>query len=163
MRTWVDASTIIALDVVGETELLRDLLGKVSVTHEVAEEVYIGRESSGLRRARGEWIEVRAVRGDLRPWMDLGLARGEASLFLTPRTDRLVLDDAPARTVAESEGRDYVGLLGLILEGVRRRIVPGERAIDLLQRLLRSGFRLSPELYEETVRGVGFASGKGRD
>ena len=44
--------------------------------------------------------------------MALGLGKGEASLFLTPQDDRLILDEPPARTVAESEGRVYVGLLG---------------------------------------------------
>ena len=53
MRTWVDASAIIALDAVGEVDMLRDLLERVAITTQVAEEVFAGRESLALRNARG--------------------------------------------------------------------------------------------------------------
>ncbi len=121
MRTWVDASTVIALDTIGEVVLLRDLLGRVRLTPEVAAEVFQGRESEALTQARGTWIEIVPVSGNRSRWESLGLGRGEASLFLTPGTDRLILDEVPARVVAESEGRLYVGLLGLLLSGVTMR------------------------------------------
>lgn len=152
MRTWVDASTLIALDAAGELSLLRELLRRVTITEEVAAEVFIGRESRALREARGDWIEVVEVRGDRRRWQALGLGRGEASLFLTPSRDRLVLDEVPARTVAEAEGREYVGLLGLLAGGVRRGVVPASRAREVLQRLVRSGFRISTDLYEALLQ-----------
>src|SRR3989454_12576351 len=117
MRTWVDASTVIALDAIGEVALLRDLLGRITLTSEVAAEVFQGRESEALNQARGTWIQIVPVSGNRSRWEALGLGRGEASLFLTPGTDRLVLDEVPARVVAESEGRSYVGLLGLLLAG----------------------------------------------
>src|SRR3989440_9854996 len=117
MRTWVDASTVIALDAIGEVPLLRDLLGRVTLTSEVAAEVFQGRESEALNQARGTWIELIPVSGNRSRWESLGLGRGEASLFLTPGTDRLVLDEVPPRVVAEAEGRTYVGLLGLLLAG----------------------------------------------
>src|SRR2546426_9563608 len=109
MRTWVDASTLIALDLAGELEVLRTLLGRVSVTKEVAEEVAKGRESRALRSALGSWIEVVEVPGDRRRWMDLGLGRGEASLLLTPVGDRLVPHEVPAPPAAQAEGRGKVG------------------------------------------------------
>ena len=154
MRTWVDASTVIALDSIGEVEILRELLGRVTLTKEVAEEVFTGKESRRVRDARGEWLEVREVTGALERWRSLGLAEGEASMFLTPTGDRLVLDESPARIVAESEGRDYVGLLGLLVAGVDRGRVPVTRARDVLQRLLRSGFRVSTDLYDEVMRAL---------
>jgi predicted nucleic acid-binding protein len=159
MRTWVDASTLIALDAAGEVRVLRDLLGRVTVSREVEAEVFSGRESRDLREARGAWIEVVEVRGDRRRWEALGLGRGEASLFLTPRKDRLVLDEVPARTVAESEGRDYVGLLGLLMGGVRAGKLLRERAIEVLRGLLRSGFRLSADLYDAVLRDFERAEG----
>ena len=154
MRTWVDASTLIALDAVGEVAVLRDLLGHVAITKRVAEEVFNGRESRILREARGTWIEVVEVKGDLKRWMALGLGTGEASLFLTPQNDRLVLDEPPARTVAESEGRGYVGLLGLLVAGVRTRSLPAARARDIVQRLTRSGFHIASHLYEAVMHDL---------
>ena len=154
MRTWVDASMIIALDSIGEVEILRELLGRVTVTKEVAREVITGKESQKLRDARRGWLEVREVAGARDRWRSLGLGRGEASMFLTPTGDRLVLDESPARTVAESEGRDYVGLLGLLLAGVDRGRVTVTRALDVVRRLLRSGFRVSTDLYDEVMHAL---------
>ncbi len=152
MRTWVDASTLIALDAAGETAILRLLVRRVAITPEIEEEVFNGRESGALRDGRGDWIEIVPVRGDRRRWEAVGLGRGEASLFLTPISDRLVLDEIPARTVAEAEGREYVGLLGLLLAGVRSKALPPPRAREVLGRLLRGGFRISTDLYDEIVR-----------
>src|SRR3990170_4760514 len=154
MRTWVDASTLIALDAAGAVRVLRDVLGQVAVSREIEAEVFNGRESAELREARGTWIEVVAVRGERRRWEALGLGHGEASLFLTPRKDRLVLDEVPALTVAESEGRDYVGLLGLLMAGVDRGRVTVTRALDVVRRLLRSGVRVSTDLYDEVMHAL---------
>ena len=57
----LDTGALIALDLAGELEVLRTLLGRVSVTKEVAEEVSTERESRALRSALGSWIEVVAV------------------------------------------------------------------------------------------------------
>lgn len=155
MRTWVDASTLIALDAVGEIDLLRDLVGRVAITKEVSREVFRGRESAALRDGRERWIEVVKVRGDRGRWERLGLGAGEASLFLTPKGDHLVLDEIPARTVAEAEGRDYVGLLGLLLGGVEASTLTASRAREILTKLARSSFRMSTDLYGEVLRQLG--------
>lgn len=158
MRTWVDASTLIALDAIGEILVLRDLLGRLATTPEVANEVFGGRESQALRDARGSWITIVPAQGDLSRWTALGLGDGEASLFATPSRDRLVLDEVPARTVAEAEGRDYVGLLGLLLGGVDEGTIAASRARAILQKLSRSSFRMSTDLYDEVLRRL-----EGRD
>jgi len=155
MRTWVDASTVIALDAIGEVALLRDLLGRITLTSEVAAEVFQGRESEALNQARGTWIRIVPVSGNRSRWESLGLGRGEASLFLTPGTDRLILDEVPARVVAESEGRSYLGLLGLLLAGVDTGIVTSNRARQILRRLVQSGFRLAIDLYDEAMEELG--------
>lgn len=155
MRVWVDASVLIGLDLAGEIAVLKELLGRVSVTPEVAKEVRTGRESQALRSAFGDWIVIVSVKGDRRRWEALGLGPGEASLFLTPKRDRLVFDDAPARTVAEAEGRDYVGLLGLLLAGVDRKSLSPARARDLLRRLMETGFHVAADLHGEILREIG--------
>lgn len=155
MRVWVDASTLIALDAIGEVVVLRDLLGRVAITPQVAEEVFAGRESQALREARGSWIDIVPARGDLSRWMALGVGRGEASLFETPKGDRIILDEVPARTVAEAEGRGYLGLLGLLLGGVERGAITAPRARGILEKLARSSFRMSTDLYGEVLRRLG--------
>src|SRR3989304_5569299 len=84
MRTWVDASTLIAIDLAGEVEVLRTLLGRVSVTKEVAAEGLTGRESRGLREAAGPWIEGGGGGGGRRPPMDAPRPRAWRGLPLPP-------------------------------------------------------------------------------
>src|SRR5256885_13180430 len=154
MRTWVDASTVIALDAIGEVALLRDLLGRITLTSEVAAEVFQGRESEALNQARGTWIQIVPVSGNRSRWESLGLGRGEASLFLTRGTDRLVLDEVPARVVAESEGRSYVGLLGLLLAGGGTGIKASGRAPQGFRRPRQSRVRFGIGLYHEAIGGL---------
>lgn len=159
MRIWVDASTLIALSACGELEFLRGLFGRIFITEQVAQEVLAGGATGALQRALDDWIEIERVRGDLRRWRALGLGSGEASLFLTPAADALVLDDHPARTVAEAEGREYTGLLGLILAAADGGRIGRGRAAEIVRRIVAAGFYLSTELYEAALREL--ESGKG--
>ena len=83
------------------------------------------------------------------------MGMGEASLIETPKGDRLILDEIPARTVAEAEGRDYTGVLGLLLAGVWAGAITASRAQEILEKLARSSFRMSADLYGETLRTLG--------
>src|SRR2546428_12285854 len=112
MRVWVDASTLIALESIGEVLVLRDLLGQIAITPPIADAVFTGRESQPLREARGRWLGVVPVRGDRKRWTSLGLGIGAASLFETPYGDRLMLAEPPARIAASAAGRAYACLLG---------------------------------------------------
>ncbi len=42
------------------------------------------------------------------------LDEGEATLFLTDKKARLIIDELNARRIADAENREYAGLLGLI-------------------------------------------------
>jgi predicted nucleic acid-binding protein len=86
--------------------------------------------------------------------MGFGLGAGEASLFDTPKGDRVILDEISARTVAEAEGRDYTGLLGLVSAGVEARTITPSRAREILEKLARSSFRMSADLYADILRRV---------
>src|SRR3989475_10780673 len=143
MRVWVDASTLIALESTGEGPRPPRHPGADRDHASDCDEVFTGRESQPLREARGSWIEVVPVRGDRKRWIALGLGIGEASLFETPKGDRLILDELPARTVAEAEGRDYTGLLGLLLAGVEARAIPVSRARETVEKLARGSLRVS--------------------
>src|SRR2546426_11172085 len=155
MRVWVDASTLSAVESIGEVLVLRAFLGQIAITPPIGDEVFTGRESHPLREARGSWIEVVPVRGDRKRWTSLGLGIGEASLFETPKGDRLILDEIPARTVAEAEGREYTGLLGLLAAGVEAGAIPAPRARGVLEKLARSSFRMGADLYAEVLRRLG--------
>src|SRR3989442_2805936 len=100
--------------------------------------------------------------------MDLGAGpRGQSTVHL-PRPPtraverevleddrRLILDEIPARTVAEAEGREYTGLLGLLLAGVETGAIPASRAREILEKLARSSFRMSSDSYGEVLLRLG--------
>lgn len=144
---------IIHLDRIGEVEFLRELLGKIVVTSEVAEELISGPVPLDLKADRFKgWISVFPPRR--RP-AQLGLGRGEASLLLAARKDdRLVLDDLQARAVAEARGLDYVGLLGLIVAGAQSGKIERRRALTILNALVATEFRLAPGLYAKARREI---------
>ena len=148
MRTWVDASVLIALEAIGELDFLREALGEVRITPETAEEILTERATAALREAIGLWINVKGVRGDAGRFRRLGLGRGEASLFLTPTEDRLIIDELPARRLAEAEGREYVGLLGLLVASARTGTISRPRAKKILDGLVHTGFRMTTELFQ---------------
>lgn len=145
-RYLVDASAIIHLARIGELELLRTLLGEIHLTQEVAEEVNSGPEPLDLSsHAYESWITILPRR---QRFPRLGLGRGEASLLVEVRTgDRLVLDDAQARAVADARGLEHVGLLGLLVAAANPSKVSPGRALEVLDALVATEFRLSPALY----------------
>jgi len=145
-RYLVDASAIIHLERVGEVGLLRELLGEIHITAEVAVELRGGPSSIGLDAPQFKgWVVLLAGR---RPIPRLGLGKGESSMLLAARAgDRLVLDDAHARALAEARGLEYVGLLGLLLAGATTRRIERDRALRILDALMATEFRLAPGLY----------------
>lgn len=131
--------------------LLRDLLGKVFVTPEIVEEVMAkeGPEKDIFQEAMSEWVEVVELKGDLERYRGQGLGRGEASVFLSKKRDKLILDDRVARSLARAEGRDYSGLLGLMVAGVKAGRLTKKEAAQVLDELVESDFRVSTMLYKD--------------
>ena len=145
-RYLVDASAIIHLERVGEVGLLRELLGEIHITAEVAVELHGGPAPVDLKAPKFKgWVVLLAGR---RPIPQLGLGKGESSLLMAARPgDRLVLDDAHARALAEARGLEYVGLLGLLVAGATTRRIERDRALRILDALMATEFRLAPGLY----------------
>ena len=86
--------------------------------------------------------------GDAVELRKYGLDLGEASLFLAARADdRLVLDEANARRFAESKGLKFTGLIGLLVAAVKTKKLTKEKALETLNALARSDFRISLPLY----------------
>ncbi len=149
MRVFVDSSTMIALLSIGRLDLLRDLLGEVCVTPEVVAEVTAkeGPQKEAFHGAMAGWIKVVETKGDLERYLKQGLGRGEASIFLS--RDRLIVDDRVARTLAQAEGRDFTGLLGLMVAGADAGLLKKKEALQVLDELVESDFRVSTPLYKE--------------
>ncbi len=150
MRILVDSSTLIALSKIGELYILENIFGKIFITTAIKKEVLIGDfpETDALKAAMDEWIEVIGYEGDASELRKYGLGCGEASLLLAAEhEDRLILDEINARRYAESVGFRFTGLIGLLIAAVRSGKLAKERAIEVLNRLAKSDFRISSDLY----------------
>jgi predicted nucleic acid-binding protein len=81
----------------------------------------------------------------------LGAGEREAiALALDVRADAIVLDDRPARQVAQAAGLNVIGTLGVLLEAKRAGHINTLRAE--LDKLLGTSFFLTPELYDHLLR-----------
>lgn len=153
-----DASPLIALDTIGQLELLRDVFGRVLVPEVVRDEVEQGADS-GLRVALVSWLEIRTVMnaGLMAEFEGSSLDAGEAAalaLALELRADYLLVDERAARRVARMRGVEVVGVLGVLLVAKRRGLIPAVRPI--IEALTgEAGFRASARLVSEVLQAAG--------
>lgn len=150
MRVLVDSSTLIALAKIGKLNIFENVFGEICITAKIREEI-LGTESPEtevFREAINKWIRVINYEGDAAELRKYGLDSGEASLFLAAhKEDRLVLDEANARRFAESRGLRFTGLIGLLAAAVKTNKLAKENALETLNALAKSDFRISIELY----------------
>jgi uncharacterized protein len=81
----------------------------------------------------------------LRACLDPGESEA-LSLALELSAERLILDERPARHVAQGLGLPIVGVLGILLAAKEKGLTPTARPI--LDAPVKNGFRLTPDLYE---------------
>ena len=75
------------------------------------------------------------------------------ALAVEIQAERILLDDRPARRVAEELGLLVTGTAGILLVAKRHALLPRVRPV--LDALLRTSFFLSPQLYDELLQAAG--------
>lgn len=142
-----DASPLIVIRQIDRLDLVQGILGEVLIPPAVAEEVA---PSLGDPPA---WIRVVPLPSgrDSFSWEAL-LDRGETeaiSLALSVAANQILLDDRPARRVAESLGLHVVVSLGLLLEAFHTGLIAG--VPPLMDAMIRVGFHVGSSLYNEVL------------
>ena len=139
-----DTSCLIALDALGQVEILLTFYGVATVPHAVARE---------FGHTLPRWLEVQAaknvnlvavLRGSLGPGEPEAIA-----LASELHGSLLVLDDLRARRVASEMGLRLTGTLGLLLRAKNEGLLLS--VADALSRIEQVGFRLSPTLRREVL------------
>lgn len=106
-----------------------------------------------------DWLRVRAPSGSpslLGPRGRLGDGEWEAIALATEiGAAAILIDDRPARRVAEAAGLNVIGTLGLLLEAKKTAHIQSVRAE--LDKLLKTSFFLSRQLYDQLLRTAGEA------
>lgn len=148
-----DSSPIIFYAVIGRLELLQQLYGEMlvppAVWREIAEQ---GAERPGTAQVReAHWIRQRTpphhnvIFPPLEP-LDRGEAEAIAlAMASTPRMT-LILDDLPARRVAQDAGLEIIGSGGVLVLAKRKRLITS--VAPILADLRSAGLYLSDAVVE---------------
>lgn len=154
-----DSSSLIVLERIGQL----NLLGKLADSTHIPEAVYQEVAGHGARRPETAALLSAAniVRAQVRDRARverlrnyLGWGESEAIVLAGEiDSDFLLLDDARARRIAESEGCRVVGLLGLLIRAKELAIVDYVKPV--LDEMVGAGFFIHDDLYRLVLRRAG--------
>jgi predicted nucleic acid-binding protein len=132
-----DTSPINYLVLIDHAWLLQSLYGEVVVPQAVREELADPRSPASVRdfiRTAPPWLVFRAPASPQVFRIRFGPGESQAiSLCLECNPDLLLIDDRPARSLAESLGIRCAGLLGAVQAAHRRQIIDGPSVLALLR------------------------------
>jgi predicted nucleic acid-binding protein len=142
-----NSSPLIALARIQRLDLVPVILQSVLVPPAVA------REIAPSIPVLPRWLEVRAPTRSASGLTSRGrLGDGEweaIALAVELGISAIVIDDRPARRLAEKAGLNVIGTLGLLLEAKRAGHIRTIRAE--LDKLLETSFFVSPHLYDQLL------------
>ena len=100
------------------------------------------------------WLRVEWLNGPLpEAVLRRSLGDGEretVALAVELQAERILLDDRPARRVAQELGLRVTGTAGVLLVAKRHALIP--RIRPYLDELINRSFFIRPELYDELLR-----------
>jgi predicted nucleic acid-binding protein len=142
-----NSSPLIALAAIGQFHLLPALYDVVLIPAAVSAEI----QPSIPKRP--DWLQLKPLANAVPAVVGRrGLGAGEReaiSLSLELSAKRVILDDRPARRLAQALGLKVVGTLGILLVAKRRGLI--ERVRPLLDALAAQSFFMSAQLYRELL------------
>jgi uncharacterized protein len=152
----VNTSPLVALDRIGQIDLLPKLFGKVIRPQSVVDELKAGHSVYGGSDAlyNASWIKT----VDDPPEMVLRkeLGAGETAviaLALKTKADLVILDDLAARNVAVELGLPVTGTIGVLLAAHQKGNLPDLQGV--VNSLKSSGFRISDAVITSILKFIG--------
>ncbi len=155
-----NSTVLIYLAKIGNLSLLKKLFRKVLIPKEVFNEVVIkGKENKHpdafvIEGAVEEgWIQVKDIEpiGELE---EFGIDLGEAQAISLAKSLNLpvLLDQTHARIAAKTFGLKPRGTIFVLFAALRKKLLTYEEYADLLEELVKAGFRMSDEVYLSAIR-----------
>ncbi len=149
MRAIINATPLIALALLEQIDLLRQIFDEVLVPAAVYDEVVTGGSGrpGAAAIARADWLQVAAPQAvpTIEPLL-MGLDEGEIQVLLLAQErqpDWVLIDERQGRRIARAMGLPVKGTLGILLAAVLAGLLSKEEALGGLQRLLDEGIRIS--------------------
>lgn len=149
-----DTSPICYLLLIGEIELLSQLYGQVLIPQVVQEE--LSNEQSPIIVQNWinnppQWLIIKSVNVPFDNSLDV-LDAGEKSAIILAEQEQanlIIIDDGLGRNIAFSRGLKVTGLLGVLDEAARQKLVDLQKAIVYLE---STTFRISPKLLQSLLQ-----------
>jgi predicted nucleic acid-binding protein len=143
-----NATPLIFLAKINQLELLQKLFTKVYIPLEVEQEILVAGKPGyyALKAARDEgWLFVEKTK----TMIPLGLGKGEtAAISLAKeKADSILLDDAAAIKAAEGLHVATIRTTSVLFLAVQKKILDREKALQLLNALIESGYYIAPRCY----------------
>ena len=123
MTVVVNTSPLIALDRIGQLDILTKLFGKTIRPQSVVDELNAGRKVYGGSDAlfHATWIETQQDPPEMILRKELGAGETAViALALKVKADLVILDDLAARNVAVELGLNVTGTLGVLLAAYKK-------------------------------------------
>lgn len=152
-----DTSPLCYLLLINLIEILPQLYGKIIIPEIVRDELLAEKSPQLVQnwiKTPPEWLEVRQnlIKPD-QILSQLNVGEREAiALAEELNADLIVLDDKPARLLAQARGLKIIGLLGILGVGAERGLLDFSEAIASLK---LTTFRASPSLLEYLLQKYG--------
>ena len=157
-----NATPLIYLAKVGKLDLLESLYEQVLIPEEVEKEVVeegkrIGQKDAFLieKKICDGWINVLKVNKLIE--IPIKLEKGEiATLTLAKElgVKEVLIDESLARTASEIIGLIPRGTIFVLLEALKINKINFDEFIEILNKLLREGFRLREEVYLKAIEAA---------
>ena len=145
-----NSSPLIALEQIGQLDLLQSLFIEIVIPDQVAVETVASVQARS-------WIRKQSLSLPLLPAVERpGLGPGEREaicLAIEVKADAIVLDDDPARKLATELGLRVIGTAGVLILAKQRQLIPAVR--PCLDALIENRFFLARTLYELILKRVG--------
>ena len=155
-----NTSPIINLAAVGHLGLLLQLYRQIRIPEAVYKEIVIaGAGQPGADEVHtADWIKMGKVTNEsFVRLLEIELDAGEAealALALELKADLVLLDERRARRIASRLNLRHIGLLGVLIEGKRRRHLESVKPVlDAL--ISAAGFWVSSGLYDRVIEVAG--------
>jgi predicted nucleic acid-binding protein len=160
-----NTSPLLYLAKLGKLDLLKKLFDKIIIPETVYEEVVLKGKERGFidavvidKAINDGWIEVRQVTFDKKiESYSSEVDAGELAVIQLAKklnSALTLIDDAPARIIAEGLGLKVKGTLHVLLKAYSKKLIKREEIKKLLSRLISLGFRISPELYGKVLEEI---------
>lgn len=143
----VDSTVIISLTNIGEIEMINQCIIPENVLKEIinepAKSALLTLQFQKVTPSKNSKLHSLSILGDKKETGDSDIV----ALLIDKPSSIIVTDDKRLRNVCRALGGKVTGTLGLLINSVKKESISKETALILLDKLNRTGFRMSIELY----------------